>query len=303
MSIACVYDATIRNNGTAVLIWHALKHELGFGDELVRYEPHGELPKHDLYIYIDDGRDDINWECPKPNAYYAIDTHLGYEYRANKAKGYDRVFCAQKGGAAKMRAEGINAEWLPLACSPGAHPNYEELMVHPERENLWMRHGINKLYDVVFVGFMNRGDGTPQGNDRTDYLDYLCKEIPNFWISTNCFFEDMAVRYLRGRLGFNISIRNDLNMRFFEIPSIGTCMLANRTVDGYEDLGFKEGEHFLGFEGKEEMVEKARWGLDNPVEREQMARAAHVLVRENHTYAHRVQVILDAFGIKKEASP
>ena len=61
-SLGLVYDARIRNNGTAVLCWSAIKNEMGFGETGVRrYEPHGELPEHDLYLYIDDGRDAVSY--------------------------------------------------------------------------------------------------------------------------------------------------------------------------------------------------------------------------------------------------
>ncbi|MBU2346581.1 MAG: glycosyltransferase [Gammaproteobacteria bacterium] len=296
MSIGVCYDSSIRNNGTGILVFDALQRSLGFGDTVRRYEPHGLLPPQDLYLYVDDGRDDNKWECPKPNAYWAIDTHLGYDYRAWKAKQFDRVYCAQKDGAEKMRQDGLPAEWLPLACHPPCHPNQAELMQHPAREELCSR-GLHKMYDVAFIGFLNKGWGE-NSNNRVEFLDHLFKEFTNFWITTNCFFEEMAVRYVRSRVGMNISILSDLNMRFFELLSIGVCQVTNRDQIGWQELGFEEGKHFLGFDGKSEMCEKVQWALDHPEEREQIAQAGHELARKKHTYAHRVQRILDDAGIK-----
>jgi len=296
MSIAMVYDASIRNNGTAVLCWDAMKRGVGFGEDLHRYEPHGTIPKHDFYLYIDDGRDGLDFECPHPNAYWAIDTHLGYEYRAKKAKGFDHVFCAQRFGAEQMRRDAIlQAEWLPLACHPPANPSMMELMIHPDRDRLLAR-GTDKAHDVAFVGFLNQATG--EGfNNRVEYLDVLFRRFPNFWLTTNCFFEDMAVRFARARVGVNISIRNDLNMRFFEVLSTGTCLLTNRDVEGFEALGFVEDEDFVGFQGIEEMCEKMQWCLDNPGKREEIARRGHEKVRAHHTYTHRMRKILEVCGV------
>lgn len=297
MSVSLVYDASIRNNGTPVLCWDAVKRGLGFGEDVRRYEPRGELPEHELYLYVDDGRDDVTWECPKPNAYYAVDTHLGYDYRLEKAKQFDHVYCAQKNGAARMRADGIkNAQWLPLACSPSANPDLAEICAHPARAQIEGSGGIDKQYDVVFVGYINQGAG-PGSNNRLEYLDRIFEEFPNSWLTTNVFFEEMAMRYIRGRVGLNISIRDDLNMRFFEIMSTGTCLVTNRTVVGINDLGFEEGTHFLGYDGQDEMVQQIQWALNNPNEREAIAKAGHELVRQNHQYKHRMHKILDIAGV------
>lgn len=301
MSIALIYNSEIRNNGTAVLCWDAAKRGLGLGENVARYEPRGTLPKHDFYLYVDDGRDGLEWECPHPNAYWAVDTHLGYEYRLKKAKGFDHVFCAQREGAEKMRRDLVlQAEWLPLACHPPANPNLSELMVHPDRDRL-LSQGVDKAHDVVFVGFINYA--TREGfNNRLDYLHVMCEKFPNFWLTTNCFFEDMAVRYIRGRVGMNVSIRNDLNMRFFEVLSTGTCLLTNRDVEGWDELGFVEGKDFVGYKGIGEMCEKIQWCLDNPLEREEIAKRGHEKVRAHHTYAHRIQKILDVCGVEIEKS-
>ena len=303
MSVGIYYNSDIRNNGTAVLCMDGLKNGLSLGDSLRRYrspvEDGFELPKHTLNLMIDDGRDDISYVPPSPNAFYAIDTHLGWEVRLNKARKFDVTYCAQKPAVEKMIAEGVNAKWLPLACSPMAHPNLSEVLDLP-REKLIQLIGPNGNMDVkneiAFVGFLR--DEQEEGyNSRIDYLDKLFGEIPNCWLSYNVFFEAMAVPFIRSKLGFNISIRDDLNMRFFEVLSTGTCLLTNRNVAGLEELGFVEGEHYIGYEGMEEMVERAQWGLAHPMEREEIAARGHALVREKHTYADRMRQILEDFNL------
>jgi spore maturation protein CgeB len=86
-------------------------------------------------------------------------------------------------------------------------------------------------------------------------------------------------------------------MRWFEGMSTGTALLTNTDVEGWKDLGFVDGEHFIGYHGMDDMVEKARWALAHPMEREEIAAAGHKLVREQHTYAHRIIHMLNTCGV------
>lgn len=303
--LAFIYNSDIRNNGTPTLCFNAVKYQLGWGEGVCRFRPPDDnsqkLPPADFYIHIDDGRDDLNWTAPENSAYYSIDTHMGYEFRKEKAKQFKYVYCAQKEGAERMRADGIeSATWLPLACNIMAHPNLSEMMVHPNKESHLGTWTLQKEWDVSFVGHFSR-DYAEDQNDRIDYLDSLFKEFPNSWFSFSCFFEDISVRYIRSRVGFNVSIKNDLNMRFFEILSTGTCLLTNTTVDGIEELGFEEGKHFLGYTNKAEMKDKVQWALDNPVEREAIAKSGHEKCRKYHTYELRMKKIIENAGFKLAA--
>lgn len=250
--------------------------------------PHPDpVPEADAYIYIDDGRDDLKWIPPHPNFYWAIDTHLGYAYRVWKAKHFDRVFTAQRDAVAQFKRDGIPwVEWLPLACHPQAHPCRRELLERGAKEE-----DLRQQWDIVFVGFLNDAKG-PGMNSRVDYLDRLFREFPNSWLSVNCFFEPMAIRYIKGRLGFNISIRNDLNMRVFEVMSTGAALLTNRNVEGIESL-FEEGTHYIGYESQDEMVEAARYALDMDGFTERVGASGFQEVRNRHTYLDRMRVIME----------
>lgn len=313
MRIGCTISRPdCRDNGTWSHIRHVMIREMGI-DVQWTYRGDPVAEDCDFYFFCDDGLDDIPMECPRPNACYLIDTHLGWDVRLGWAKHFDRVFCAQKGDTMRMRNEGHDAHWLPLACNPAAHPNQQELMALRqalEAQNteearaailsIFMDTDLSKQWDAVFVGFMNKGvEGHPCSHNRLDYLDALFKALPNSWLTTNCFHEAMAARYVKGRVGFNVSILDDLNMRCFEIPSTGAAMLANSDVQGLDDLGFRDGENFVGYCGVEDAVGKAQWMLAHPEERETIAAAGHRLVREKHTYAHRVAEMLATCGIER----
>jgi len=302
------YNAEIRNNGTARRISEAFFRE-GFKDTgMKRYTRpfHDEVDygEHDFWLFVDDGRDDIPMELPKgdaPKCCYLVDTHLGYDLRLKWAKNFDLVFVAQLPTVDKMKNDGVeNVHWLPLACTPSVDLTAGELARLPEEQiGQW---GVNKRHDLVFVGFLNRGhiiDGEQVGNNRIEYLDKVFSAFSNSWLSFGSFMVDAAVRYARGRVGFNISIRNDLNMRFFECLSYGTCLVTNTDVVGIESLGFKEGEDFLGYTSPEEAVEKIDWALKHPMEREEIAKSGHIKVREMHTYNDRIKFMIEV--IKKWA--
>ena len=102
---------------------------------------------------------------------------------------------------------------------------------------------------------------------------------------------EAAVRYARSKVGFNVSIKNDLNMRFFEALSYGTCLVTNTDVDGIKETGLKDGIDFLGYTTPAEAVNKIQWALANPLEREKIAKSGHSKVRDMHTYNHRIKNI------------
>jgi hypothetical protein len=289
--IAIIFNCEIRNNGTAGYFHRAGKIlEAEGACRIKHYMPRGELLRHDWYLYIDDGRDDLRWQPPHPCAYYAIDTHLGYGYRVWKARHFDRVFTAQKDAVEKMKRDGIEkVQWLPLACHPEAHLCAEELVAKGIDPKF-----LEQTTDVAFVGFLNEGDNGA-GNNRIDYLERLYREFPNSWVTIGAFFEDMSIRYARSRIGFNVSIKNDLNMRVFEVMSTGTALLTDGTAAGISDL-FTPHVHYIPYEGIEDMVKQCGDWLNRPEELKRIAAAGFTEVRAKHTYKHRMEAIMEVMS-------
>ena len=293
-SIGLIYNAEIRNNGTPRRVQDALV-RMGAKDAgMVRYNrpPYEDIAKHDFWLFVDDGRDDIPMSVPgSPNACWLIDSHLGYDQRLEWAREFDHVFLAQKPSVERMQQDGIESvHWLPLACHPPVDPNASEL-----RQIGIPREQTEQAYDVCFIGYLNTGyEGG--GNNRTDYLNSLVGgegEFDSFWVAFGVFFQDAAARYVKAKVGFNISITNDLNMRFFEVMSYGVCLVTNTDVVGWDELGFVDGVDFVGYKGKEGAIEAVRWCLEHPIEREHIAKAGHKKVRNGHTYQDRVLEILE----------
>lgn len=299
-SMGIIYNNEIRNNGTAVYCWRALEQ---LGVNVWHYLPTGQPSRqnapdclaHDYYLYIDDGRDDLGVpdlsKLPGPCSYWAIDTHLGLGHRVAMAKQMEHVFCVHKSGPDLMKAEGIkSATWLPVACHPEAHLSF------PIED---------KSYDLAFVGFLNSDwDNCPPGHhNRVQWLDMLFKKFPNSRLATNLFFEHMALEFSKAKIGFNISVKDDLNMRFFEIMSTGTCLLTNTDAVGWKELGFVEGDDFIGYTTEEDCIEKATEILADDDYRKTVARLGYDKVRAGHTYWHRMKTILDKIGFPCPLEP
>jgi spore maturation protein CgeB len=289
-SIGLHYNAEIRNNGTARRVHDTLVRMGAKDSGLVRYNrpSYADVGSHDVHIFIDDGRDEIPMpEFKNKSACWLVDSHLGYEQRLKWAREFDFAFLCQRPDVERMLEDGVeNVHWLPLACYPAVDPTMSEM-----RQADLLPDVTHKDKDVAFVGYLNNGF-QGKGNNRIMFLDKVFEKYPNSWLAFNRFFLEAATRYHRAKVGFNISIKNDLNMRFFEVLSYGTCLVTNRDVVGWDSLGFVDGEHFIGYEGMDDAVEKVGWALEHPMEREKIAKEGWKKVRSGHTYEHRIMEML-----------
>lgn len=274
MNVAITYDGSIRDNGTPFLTRIALANVLREDPEW--YSEAGEIKKgHPFYIHVDDGRDDLSVSgIPRPWGYWAIDSHLGPEIRIKKALEADIVWCAQKPFVEELAKHGVDARWLPLACEPELHTPTEEIT--PDK-------------DLVFVGHLQSQELT----NRVEFLDKLFRSVKEPWFQYGVFHRDMANVYARGRIGVNHAVRDDLNMRFFELACIGVPQLADSRMVGLRDLGFEPWVHFLPYDSVETAISVVEAELD--ADHSRMVSNAQHLVKTNHTYTHRVrQMLADA---------
>lgn len=292
MSIAIVYDGGIRDNGSPFYLRLAMAQHFGQEPEWYTEDPSadkgGIAPGHDFYIHPDDGRDDFDCtNIPHPWGYWAVDSHLGPEIRIAKAKIADVVWCAQKPFVEVLAAHGIKAKWLPLACEPLLHSTANELAMSEGRETAMPDK------DLAFVGHLPVPSQSP--SDRLMFLDRLFKAFPDSWYAYGCFHEEMSRVYHRARLGVNHAVRDDLNMRFFELASMGVPQLADRRMVGLEELGFRAWEHYVPYISTEDAVVAAgnALGMWNHATLIDMAASAKTLVRAKHTYHHRLCTILE----------
>jgi spore maturation protein CgeB len=267
--VAVIYDDRMRPETTGGYCRRALESLV----EVVHFRP-DELAKvpdrgFDLYLNIDDG---LDYRLPaglRPCAWWAIDTHLNYEWCREKARGFDLVFAAQRDGAARLEADGIApAQWLPLACDSEIH----------------RRHEVEKVYDIAFVGNIFPGP-------RTELLDQVRRRYPNSFLG-QAYFDQMARTYSAARLTFNRSIRNDVNMRVFEAVACGSLLLTNDLADNGQAELFRDGVHLATYRDAEELFDKAAYYLEHEATRERIAAAGRAEAVARHTYRHRMERLL-----------
>lgn len=233
----------------------------------------------DLYFRIDHG--DYKYDIPdslRPAVFYAIDTHLEKPYRKIKKQAghYDIIFCAHRDGARRLRKEiKADTQWIPVACDPEIHRKLD----------------LPKAYDIGFVGREGKK------SVRKKRLKILKERYPNSFIGT-LDFKKMSEVYSASKIGFNSSLRKDINMRVFEIMACGCFLLTDRIEDkGFDDL-FEAGKHLVTYRDDRELLQLADYYLKNEEERERIAKQGYEWVMQNHTYFHRVQTMFNYIAFK-----
>jgi len=284
-----------RNDGNPVYVWAALKRRQEKGllevDHLAPKENANLFGAYDLNIDVDWGEDGLMSiipyklaDIPKPNIYWASDTHLGFDYRFEKAKKYDHVFCAQKQAVIDFEKLGVKAEWLPHAFEPQA---YHDLENSDDAGNPKPFSYANKNFDVSFVGHVN-------SPNRVDFLDRMFSEFPNFFFGQRRF-QEAAMIYAKSKICLNVAMKEDLNMRCFEVMGAGGFLLTDY-VPYMEEL-FEDGKHLVLYRSLEEAVDKAKYYLAHDSEREKIAQAGHEEVMAKHTIDHRVDKMLSKIQV------
>ena len=156
------------------------------------------------------------------------------------------------------------------------------------------------LYDVVSndrpldVGWVGRTTGAPYAT-RQRVLPQLAQEFRmNEW--TKHYLEpEIAEVYLHAKIVVNISrddYPQDANPRVFEAMAAGTLLLTSLPTN-LTELGFVEGEHFIGYHNEAEIIPTVRRFLADESGRERIAAAGRELVLARHTYDARVKSLLD----------
>lgn len=252
------------------------------GLEVMHVRPYGDLKPYgtfDLNIWVDWGEDALRGILPyeplyppaKPLAYWASDTHLGYDHRLACSKQADLVFVAQERARKEFAKDGVEAVWLPHAVEPLAYPKQNH---------------ASKKFDICFIGHVN-------AQNRIDALDRVFSNFPHFFYGQRRF-EEAADIYGQSKICFNQAMVDDINMRCFEVLGAGGFLLTD-DLPTMEALGLKHGVHCALYTGLDDMVMKAQYYLKHEKERESIAEAGHAFVMQNHTIGHRVLTMLKTY--------
>jgi len=274
--------STIGRNDGAPLYYTNIMRKLGH--DVVRpcgLKPIEPLGKCDFHLWVDWGEDalkpmlpnePINMSSYHPSVYIASDTHLGFDYRLNKAKEFDFVFCNQKRAVEEFGKNGVKSTWLPHAAEPMAYPCIPECM---------------KKYDVSFVGYVS----FPK---RRDALDRIFKSFDNFFYGQR-LFESAAEMYRKSKIVLNTAAVDDVNMRVFETLATKSFLLTE-DIPTIHEL-FTDGKHLVTYKNLDDAIDKIKYYLQNDEERNNIALEGYKEFISKHTYQHRFETILKSINL------
>ncbi|MFH1148542.1 MAG: glycosyltransferase [Pseudomonadota bacterium] len=143
---------------------------------------------------------------------------------------FDYFLCDSKGVRIFRRLGYRNCEFFCLyGYDPGFHRDYS----------------MPKEYDIVFIGNLNY----KVQQERLNYLHRLASLGRKFrvYIDQMIFGAEYVNILNRSHLVFNRSIRDEVNMRFFEAPACGAVVMNNH-IGELDLLGFRPGQHYLPYE-------------------------------------------------------
>jgi hypothetical protein len=210
-----------------------------------------------------------------PKAWYAVDSHLHFEWHRHFAPLFDVVFCAQKNLVASLdvhRGSGRGVEWLPLSCK-------DEPVFLP-----WAA----RAFDVSFVGTLDAALNPA----RAALLEGLKARGQAVHVAQG----DFHPIYRDSRVVLNQSVHDDLNLRFFEAIGQGALLITDRISHSLAEIG-TPGAEFLVYEpgDADDLLRNIRWALAHPVEAEAIARRGQERVMREHRMAHRLGRMAEVF--------
>ena len=106
--------------------------------------------------------------------------------------------------------------------------------------------------------------------------------------------DEAADAYANSAVSLNYSLNGDLNMRVFEVLSAGGCLLTDRlSKQSGLDLLLEEGKDFVGYDGLDECIDKARFLLNHPHTALAIARAGNAAFMSRLQPERRIEQLFD----------
>lgn len=215
----------------------------------------------DLWINVDAGFAFSKPDCPY--AIIATDPHvLKYDYQRTQAdKFYNMQQVYSKSGDI----------YLPYCADPVWHAPLER----------------EKEYDACLIGL--------QYPNRTALVNRLRKRGLKVFYDIGIVYDEYQEMYVKSKVAISWSSLDDLIARVFEGMLMKVPVVCNRVTD--LPLHFDEGVHYLGFDMIDEAERQVMQALNYYDASMRMAEQAHDLVKENHLYDHRIELILEDFDL------
>jgi len=107
------------------------------------------------------------------------------------------------------------------------------------------------------------------------------------------YYREVPLLYNACKINFNATsrqMREAVNQRVFDVPACGAFLLTDYQKS-IEDL-FDVGDEIIVYRDKDEIPGLVKYYLDNPEKREAVAKKGMVRVLKEHTYKHRLDVMI-----------
>jgi glycosyltransferase involved in cell wall biosynthesis len=243
--------------------------------EVETFNPGEETEGFDDYFYVDDGPSGYFEPAPfaRPAHFWAIDMIVPHQtWRqhpdryVDRARNFDHNYAAQPDAVDYFKEQGIEAELLLCAASEKVHRPHDEEVI----------------YDWVAL-WHNAGE-------RAAFARAAAERFPDGVVGWRPG-ENYARVMSQARCSLNLSRSKELNMRIFESMAAGVPLITDRVQ--HIETFFTEGEHYLGYDTLEEMLELIQWVKDHPDEAQEMANRARDVILAKHTYYRRVLQVWD----------
>lgn len=126
---------------------------------------------------------------------------------------------------------------------------------------------------------------------------YTPESVEGLDVSCHCepvdYIKEMPLIFKNSKINLNMtlrSIQSGIPLRAMDIMGCGGFLLTNYQAD-FEEF-FEAGKDYVYYLDNNDLLEKAEYYLSHDEERMTIARNGYEKVRENHTYKHRIQKIL-----------
>ncbi len=138
-----------------------------------------------------------------------------------------------------------------------------------------------------------------KGKTRKEFMTGLSKEEGiRGYVAQSIYGDQVNQVYNESLILLDRTIYSNIGTRVFETIGSGGFALVNRgTIPSGLDKLAMDGAHFVSYDDTyADCLEKMHYYIENHAAREKIAKCGEAHFRNNHTYGHRFNTILDDLG-------
>jgi len=244
-------------------------------DDLVRFAAaHGETISYLVQYIGAPGLPRDLHRSPLPTACFNIDSFSWMSSRLRWAMLFDHVFV-----------------WQPRFVSTfqkAGHPSVF-LLPHAVEGRLFNGMETDRCFDLGWVGHI----GPPWYARRNRIIPNLAALFRMNDFRRRYSKEETAKVYRQSKIVVNVTrdeFLPEANMRCYEAMAGGALLITPMPTE-LTELGFREGEHFIGWRDETEIGDLVQGYLSDEAKRREIARAGQDLVLRGHTFECRKEML------------